>query len=237
MIPAFFKKIFPDTFKRNIKEHLGVPSLHWSLMNIKRLGFTPHFALDVGAYEGEWALSFIEVFPEAKVLMFEAQSQKEEKFKELSKQYPNLSYHIALLSAQNGKKLFFNENETASHVTGSSGANTKEVISESLDEIIKKKELPFPDFLKLDVQGFEMEVLNGGRQCLLHADFCLLEVTMIDVGNSLLVLEVMNYMDSQGFKLYDIIQLMRRPYDKALYQSDFLFIKKSSPLIAARRWD
>jgi hypothetical protein len=60
---------------------------------------------------------------------------------------------------------------------------------------------------------------------------------MINLGNTHLVLEVMNYMNSNGFQLYDITQLMRRPFDKALFQSDFLFIKKTSSLIAAKRWD
>ena len=237
MIPVIIKKIFPDTYKRGIKEHLGVPSLRWSLENIRRLGFKPQFALDIGAYQGEWALSFTEVFSTAKVLMIEAQLQKKDQLQRLCSINQNLTTHIALLSAEDGKVLYFDENETASHVASSASSNTKEVTSESLDEIIKKKGLGYPDFLKLDVQGYEIEVLNGGKQCLAQAEFCLLEVTMIDLGNSALVLEVMNYMDVQGFQLYDITQLMRRPYDKALFQSDFLFIKKSSPLISVKRWD
>jgi FkbM family methyltransferase len=237
MIPAVIKSIVPETYKRDIKEHLGVPSLHWSLMNIKRLGFDPKLALDIGAYQGEWALSFAEVFPSAEVLMVEAQPEKKDKLEGVIKENANLSYHIALLSSEDGKQLFFNENETASHVTNSRGSNTKAVISESLDEIIKRKTLRYPDFLKLDVQGFEIEVLNGGKKCLAIAEFCLLEVTMIDLGNATLVLDVMNFMDSNGFQLYDITQLMRRPFDKALFQSDFLFIKKTSSLIAAKRWD
>jgi FkbM family methyltransferase len=237
MIPAVLKSIVPETYKRDIKEHLGVPSLHWSLMNIKRLGFHPKLALDVGAYEGDWALSFAEVFVSSEVLMIEGQPKKRDKLENICKQNRNLSYHIALISPEDGKKLLFDENETASHVTNTIGSNTKEVVSESLDEIIKRNGLKYPDFLKLDVQGFEIEVLSGGRQCLGNAEFCLLEVTMIDLGNTTLVLDVMNYMDSRGFQLYDITQLMRRPFDKALFQSDFLFIKKTSSLVAARRWD
>lgn len=237
MIPAILKSIIPHTFKRDVKDHFGVPSLHWTLNNIKRLGYEPKFALDVGAYEGEWALSFTEVFPKAEVLMLEGQSNKKDKLENVCKQNQKLSFHIALLSAQDGKRIHFYENETASHVTEIAGQNTKEVISESLDEIIKRKALKYPDFLKLDVQGFEMEILNGGKKCLANVEFCLLEVTMINLGNTHLVLEVMNYMNSNGFQLYDITQLMRRPFDRALFQSDFLFIKKTSSLIAAKRWD
>lgn len=237
MIPAFVKNLFPDNYKRDIKEHLGVPSLRWTLMNIKRLGFIPRFAIDIGAYEGEWALSFLEVFPEAKVLMLEGQLNKRDKLQSVCDRNRNLSFHIALLSAEDGKALHFHENETASHVSTSADTNTKEIISESLDEILNRKKLERPDFLKLDVQGFEMEVLDGAEKALSSAEFCLLEVTMIDLGDNPLVLEVMNYMANKGFQLYDITQLMRRPFDKALFQSDFLFIKKNSSLISAKRWD
>jgi FkbM family methyltransferase len=237
MIPGYLKKIFPSTFKRGIKEHLGVPSLHWSLMNIQRLGYTPKFAVDIGAYEGEWAISFTEVFPAVKVLMLEAQTAKSRKLEALSKLNPNLSYHIALLSSEDGKKLHFSEHETASHVTTSENEHTKNIISVSLDEIIRKKHLSFPDFLKLDVQGFEIEVLKGGKESLANAEFCLMEVTMLDLDNTPLVLEVMNYMDVHGFQLYDITQFLRRPFDKALYQADFLFIKKSSSFISSKRWN
>lgn len=46
----------------------------------------------------------------------------------------------------------------------------------------------------------------------------------------------MNFMDAAGFQAYDLLQLMRRPYDKALYQADLLFIEKSSRLIQDRKW-
>ena len=67
------KKILTNKFKRSIKERLGVPSMHWSLQNIKKLGFDPKFAVDIGAYEGFWTRDFLEVFPNAQVLMIEAQ--------------------------------------------------------------------------------------------------------------------------------------------------------------------
>lgn len=77
MILPFIKKLFPFKFKRNIKEHLGVPSLHWSLQNLKRKNFDPAVILDIGAYEGLWALDVLEVFPSAIILMLEAQKNQE----------------------------------------------------------------------------------------------------------------------------------------------------------------
>lgn len=232
----FIKKLIPSRYKRDIKEQLGVPSLHWSLQNMKRLGFNPSFAVDIGAYEGYWARDFLEVYPAAKILMLEAQSTKEEKLKMVCSDFSNAQYHIALLSPEDGKEFSFIESETASHVTTDFVQGTKKLKGEALDQILERKQLPFPDFLKLDVQGFELEVLKGAGKSLAHAQFCILEVSLLDLDGTPMMLEVMNYMNSKGFQAYDICQFMRRPFDKALYQIDLLFIKKDSRLIASKRW-
>ena len=72
-IDKFIKKILPFKYKRAVKEKLGVPSLYWSLQNLKKINFNPSTLLDIGAYEGYWTLDLLEVFPSAKVLMVEAQ--------------------------------------------------------------------------------------------------------------------------------------------------------------------
>jgi FkbM family methyltransferase len=233
----FLKKLIPFSYKRDIKEQLGVPSFHWSLQNIKRLGFTPSFVVDIGAYEGYWTRDFLEVFPDTKILMLEAQSSKAPKLQSVCNEFSNTQYHIALLSPEDGKEFSFFESETASHVTADVSLGTKKINGESLDMILERKGLPFPEFLKLDVQGFELEVLKGGAKSLAHAEFCLMEVSLLDLDSTPLILELMNYMDSKGFQAYDICQFMRRPYDRALYQIDLLFIRKTSKLIAERRWN
>lgn len=232
----FIKKLIPSGYKRAIKEQLGVPSLHWSLQNIKRLGFIPSFVVDIGAYEGYWTRDFLEVYPSTRILMLEAQLSKAEKLQSVCNEFTNTQFHIALLSPEDGQEFSFIESETASHVTSDVSEGTRKINGESLDKILERKMLPYPEFLKLDVQGFELEVLKGGSKSLTHAEFCLMEVSLLDLDNTPLILEVMNYMDGKGFQAYDICQFMRRPFDNALYQADLLFIKKNSRLISDKRW-
>jgi FkbM family methyltransferase len=233
----FLKRLIPFRTKRTIKENLGVPMLHWSLLNLKRLGYSPTFVVDAGAYEGYWTRDFLEVFPESSVLMLEAQSSKESKLQTVCQGFPLVHYHIALLSATDGAEFGFIENETASHITADLTNATRVIKGETVDEIIRRKGLPFPDFFKLDVQGFELEVLKGSKGCLLQAEFCLLEVTLLQIGEEPLMINVINFMDEHGFQPYDICQFIRRPYDQALYQIDLLFVKKSSSFISERRWN
>src|ERR1700743_100704 len=114
---SLIKKLFPSKFKRKLKEDLGVPSLHWSLENMKRLGFNPLFALDIGAHTGSWTIDFKEVFPDCTVLMFEALEEKTSLLQKIKDSYSNTDYHIGLLSAEDGKEYSFNKAETASHVS------------------------------------------------------------------------------------------------------------------------
>lgn len=232
------KKLFPSTFKQGIKDHLGVPSLSWTLKNLKQAGYNPRIVYDIGAYQGYWTKDFLNVFPEAQIYMFEAQEKKEIYLKNITESNSNIHYAIALLGPNDGEEVHFVEAETGSQVIRSNvernGQNRK---TSSLDTLTDNYKWPLPDFLKLDVQGFELEVLKGGEKALQAAEFCLLEVTLLDLGSGgPLLVDVVNYMQEQGFQAYDISQFIRRPYDRALWQMDLLFVKNNSKFITDKRW-
>lgn len=234
------KQLLPFKLKRKIKDNLGVPSLHWSLRNLKACGFDPGFTVDIGAYVGEWTEQFLEIFPGKKVLMIEAQKSKKPFLEEVSQKHEGINFLNDLLSAADGKLVSFFENETASHVEVSKENKpdgNKNYTSKTLDTVIEKNNYPWPDFMKLDVQGYELEVLKGAEKCMKNCQVCLLEVTFLDLySGDPLILEVLNFMDNKGFQAYDISQLMRRPFDKALYQADVFFVKKNSILVKDKIW-
>ena len=238
-IDKLIKKILPFKYKRAVKEKLGVPSLHWSLQNLKKINFNPSTVLDIGAYEGYWTLDLLEVFPSAKVLMVEAQKNKSPFLEKIKLQYPNTDYAISLLSSRDGDQKYFLEDETASHISAFPVTDNPGVIlkTQTVDSLLKEKHFALPDFIKLDVQGHEMEVLKGAEAAMVHAEVCLLEISLFDFGDGTpLLLEMLNFMDANDFTAYDISQFMRRPLDKLLFQIDMFFVKKDSFLIADRRW-
>lgn len=232
------KKFFPYNFKNSIKDHLGVPSLRWSLKNLRKAGYNPHVVYDIGAYEGYWTRDFLDVFPGTNIYMFEAQTKKEVYLSSVTELNPNVHFTIALLGSKDGDEVGFIEEETGSHVTSIDAiGNKEERKTSSLDTLAEKNKWPLPDFLKLDVQGFELEVLKGGEKVLQAAEFCLLEVTLLDLGGGgPFLVEVVEYMNQKNFQPYDISQFIRRPYDSALWQIDLLFVKQNSKFIADQRW-
>jgi FkbM family methyltransferase len=240
MIAKLIKSLIPKDFKNNLKNKLGVPSQQKSLENIRKLGFSPKYCLDIGAYEGGWTRDFKKIFPNCKILMIEGQTEMESKLIQTKNQFKDVDYKMALLgSAEN--VVLFNKYETASSVLNETNITNAEVEERQLcllDKIISTSGAQLtPDFIKIDTQGYELEILKGGEQTLSTATAVLLEVSFIDIYiNCPLAADVLSYMNDRGFVVYDICTLMRRPYDNALYQADILFVKKDHFLREIKRW-
>ena len=50
----------------------------------------------------------------------------------------------------------------------------KETIT--LDTLVKSKNYPYPDLIKIDVQGAELDIIKGASQCLENASYLILEL-------------------------------------------------------------
>lgn len=240
MIKQTVLALIPNYIIKQIKSKLGVPNQEDSLLRLKKLGFYPKTILDIGAYEGNWALEISNIFPKSPILMIEGQANKKSILSEKSKTIPHSEYKIALLGAET-KKVTFNIYETASSVfteDNETKAETAQIELQLLDNLVKGTKFEQVDFIKLDTQGYELEVLKGGAKTLQSAQMVLMEVSLLGIYKEApLVDEVISFMKSHNFILYDICTLIRRPYDKALYQSDFLFIKRDHLLTTSTRWE
>src|SRR4051812_30251976 len=80
----------PD--KNEFYQHFQVPSMEWSLSNMKRLGFRPQHIVDIGAYHGNWTRMAKSIFAEAHVHMIEAQPTKEETLKKVTTEINDVSF-------------------------------------------------------------------------------------------------------------------------------------------------
>jgi len=239
MFKKLVSKLIPGKFIQKIKDDLGVPSQRKSLEALKKLGFSPNYVLDIGAYEGNWAIEFNQIFPKSKIMMIEGQQQKQEILLQKKKLLSDSEVKIALLGAEN-KRVDFNIYDTASSVykeDNETGASIEEIELQLLDDILLTTAFCQPDFIKIDTQGFELEILKGGAKTLQSAKAVLLELSFLNIYKGApLAAEVIAFMEKNNFVVYDICSLMRRPYDKALFQSDFLFLHKDFYLRASTRW-
>jgi len=88
--------------------------------------------------------------------------------------------------------------------------------------------------LKLDVQGYEVQVLRGAAAALGAAELVLLEAGVLpyNAGAPLLA-ELLCFMHAQGFAVLDLVELHHAGAAQQLLQVDFTFVRRSSPLFAA----
>jgi hypothetical protein len=143
-----------------------------------------------------------------------------------------VSCETALLGAHAGQEVEFSQMETGSSVFDEASPYARKRLKKTLvtlDNLLEAyKDFQQLDFLKLDVQGYELEVLKGASTLLQHTEFVLMETSLIPINTGCpLIFEVITFMNSMGFQTMDFCSQVRRK-DGALWATDLLFINKSS---------
>ena len=84
----------------------------------------------------------------------------------------------------------------------SKGSREVVVRVDRLDDAVAREGLPPPDFVKLDVQGFEDRVLRGGAETIRRARHCMLEMSYESLyEGSLLFDDIYDMMRGLGFRV------------------------------------
>lgn len=99
------------------------------------------------------------------------------------------------------------------------------------------KDLVRPCLLKIDVQGAELNVLKGVGELMRFIDLIIVEARLINtqVGSAHLF-EVLDFLRSEKFTMYDLCGMSRRPLDNALTEIDIVFCPSDSFLLKDKRW-
>ena len=107
------------------------------------------------------------------------------------------------------------------------GFNQVKVPIVQLDEFAIENKLAPPSILKIDAEGLDLEVLEGSKKLVQDAEIIMIEVGVMNKIFKNSALNVMNYLDEAGFRLFDITDLNRPFENKALWLCEFVFIKKN----------
>ena len=218
------------------------PSLVGTLRALKRRGFSPRFAVDIGAFKGEWASEVRDVFPECGILMIEAQRERIKELQIIANSFSGDGYvEQALLGAKDNQEVIFYQAENASGVFQEQGFCESVPVksyTKSLDTLLAKNEYRKPiDLLKIDTQGYELEVLKGGKEALARTEMVLLEVSLLQINKGCpLAIEVLQYMAREGFRWIDVCGQWRK-VDKSLWQLDLLFCRPDSKWMPSAELD
>jgi FkbM family methyltransferase len=194
--------------------------------------------LDIGSNQGQFALMINAVFPEAQIYGFEpipdcyqkliSNTTRIQKFK---------AFNLGLGYEQGEIEFQSNDFSGASSFLRMSNLHkdtfpyTKQtqiikVQVERLDQVANKLMIEFPLLIKVDVQGYEIQVLKGGIETFQKAQAIIIETSHEHLyENQPLFDDIYCQLKSWGFNYKGSIDQMCSPTTGAVLQSDSIFVK------------
>jgi FkbM family methyltransferase len=170
--------------------------------------------IDVGANIGQYALASHRFYPNSQIFSFEPVPICYRQLKENTKKNTNIHSYNYALGNQNSEIIFFQNDHTHASSALNVSRYQKEKVPKTKDfKEIKVKcfrldDFPFeysflsPILLKLDVQGYERNVLEGASNFLQKVDYIVLETSFIPMyDNEPLFDEMHTHLKEKGFKL------------------------------------
>jgi len=225
-----------------VRRRLGFPLEELALARLRRSGFVPKLIFDVGASHGLFADRTETLWPGSQIHCFEPEPEYVELLAQRAKVKPHLHVCAALVGAEGHPDQEYHFHLGASSVlanavrASSDLGNMRRARMIALDDYCAEHRLS-PDLLKIDVQGYELEVLKGAERVLPHVEVVFTEVNHIEVYDGApLAADLIAWLARHGYALHDICNFMPRPSDGALWQTDMIFVRHDSPLRASKRW-
>ena len=204
------------------------------IRRISKVNLQINSIIDVGAAEGSWSLGCLEIFPESNYLMFEPLTERESELNKICENNANFRF-VPKAAGEINSTINF---KVAGDLDGSGIASGNEKEEEvrvveivRLDEEVIKHKLNGPYLIKLDTHGFEVPIIGGCEKILNEVNLFIIECYGFHLTqDSLLFGQMCDHMLKKGFRLFDVVDIMRRPKDGAFWQCDAFFIPKNHPI-------
>ena len=188
----------------------------------------PKRFLDIGAHTGEFTQNILRLAPECQVVMVEANPNCEPYLQKL-----NHGYDILALSNKQGKAELFVEK---ANMLGTGASLYKEntewyadgkfdKVEVELDTLDNKKYFGYEviDLVKLDVQGAELDILEGGRKTITRSKYVLIETSLVVYNHGAPMVDaIVSKMKEYGFYMEDILDYLKFNKNQ-ISQMDILF--------------
>jgi FkbM family methyltransferase len=199
------------------------------LESIKKY-FEPKSILDIGANVGQFYNEIKNIFPNSYYYLVEGSESCEVVLETF-----NVDYSICLLS-DSEKEVDFYIRKNEPRCTGNSIYRENTSFYDDDQILIEKKQTKTLsnllnnqtfDLIKIDVQGSEIDIINGGLDIIKEAKGILIEVSLMEYNQNAPTKEfVYEYMDNLGFKPVELIGNINHPLTYELIQQDILFLNK-----------
>lgn len=201
--------------------------------------------LDVGANDGWYSRNLRNIGYKNKIVSFEPLQEPYIKILAYANRNPTRHkvLNFALGEFDGTAKIHVSQNSVSSSMLDATPAllsaaseakyiQEREVKIHKLDTIISSVYNPLTDkvFLKLDVQGYEKNVLNGAQDTLKHIFGIQLETAFHELYmGEMLFHEMLPYLQSLGFELHLIMPGFMDVNSGRMLEADCIFIRPNAP--------
>ncbi len=199
--------------------------------------------VDIGANRGQFALIASRVFPQAKILSFEPLKEPAQIFSTIFCNAPNVTlFPYAIGQAKEIATMHVTKDDDSSSLLpitktqsamfpGSIEKETRQVMVCPLSHLIDPAFLPTASLLKIDVQGYELNVLQGCEDILRKFSHLYIECSFVELyEGQALAHEIIAWLEARNFVLSSIHNLYYGKDGMAI-QGDFLFSRLIDPNI------
>ena len=233
-------KIFQSTYyiKALVKNGVAAGVEHAKVLgHLKSSNFQT--IVDIGANRGQFALVVRKHFPDAMIVSFEPLKEPAALFRRVFSSDPQVVlYEMAIGSEEKKMAIHVSRADDSSSLLpitvlqnslfpGTAEKETRSIQVKPLDAVLSAKDFKSPALLKMDVQGFERDALEGCKSLLASFSYIYVECSFVELyaGQSL-AHEVISFLSEFGFVLDGVYNL---GYDKEgiAIQGDFLFKKEN----------
>jgi FkbM family methyltransferase len=221
-----------DLLKALIRWNVAAGVEHVSAM---RSLFGCRTVIDVGANRGQFALVTRHVFPDARLIAFEPLPEPADRFRLVFRDDPAVFLTQSAIGPEAGSAdIHISARDDSSSLLpitarqnelfpGTAEARVASIRVARLADAVSIDEIVAPALLKIDVQGFEVNVLAGCEELLDRFSWIYVECSFVELyAGQALADDVIGWLRARGFLLEGIYNVS---YDRngCAIQADFMF--------------
>ena len=187
---------------------VAVGYMRWMFERLVSQGVEINSVLDVGAAHGHFSGYLTRFYPNAEIVAVEC-NPRDSYF--LARHH-DWEVHYKCLGIEPCQKTFYVDKNSVIGGGSSFYKENTEYFSDAIEETMDITTLDheFPDrafdFIKIDTQGSELDIMKGGKNVIARANWLLLELSFQPYNKDApLIDEVLDYTRSWGWKMYDTL--------------------------------